>query len=80
MLSHYVREGVDELDQENLPTLLRLKYHDSITDAKAELGQPEEIGNTFVGFQMHLYEMLRKVVGLRRVDDRVLSAPPEPLK
>jgi hypothetical protein len=42
VLSHYVNVGVDELDQEKLTPLLRLKYHDSISDAVADLGRPEE--------------------------------------
>jgi type I restriction enzyme R subunit len=56
VLSHYVKEGVRELDQEKLTTLLRLKYHDSIADAVADLGKPEEIGKVFAGFQKYLYE------------------------
>ena len=55
VLSHYVSVGVDELDQAKLTPLLRLKYHDSITDAVADLGKPEEIGRVFVGFQKFLY-------------------------
>jgi type I restriction enzyme R subunit len=53
VLSHYVREGVEELDQEKLTPLLKLKYHDSIHDAVADLG--EDIGKSFVGFQKYLY-------------------------
>jgi type I restriction enzyme R subunit len=56
VLSHYVSVGVDELDQEKLTPLLRLKYHNSIADAVADLGKPEEIGKAFAGFQKHLYE------------------------
>jgi type I restriction enzyme R subunit len=56
VLSHYVKEGVQELDQEKLTPLLRLKYHDSIADATADLGRPEEIGRVFVGFQKYLYQ------------------------
>jgi type I restriction enzyme R subunit len=56
VLSHYVREGVQELDQEKLTPLLRLKYHDSIADAVADLGRPEEIGKVFAGFQKYLYQ------------------------
>ena len=55
-LSHYVSVGVGELDQEKLTPLLRLKYHDSITDAVADLGQPDEIGRAFAGFQKYLYQ------------------------
>ncbi len=55
VLSHYVIEGVGELDQSKLAPLLRLAYHDSIPDALADLGQPEEISKVFVGFQQYLY-------------------------
>ena len=55
VLSHYVAEGVDELDTDKLSPLLRLKYHDSISDALAALGKPEEINRAFVGFQKYLY-------------------------
>jgi type I restriction enzyme, R subunit len=50
VLSHYVKEGVQELDQEKLTPLLRLKYHDSISDAMADLGRPEEIGKVLRWF------------------------------
>jgi len=56
VLSHYVSVGVDELDQDKLTPLLRLKYHDSIADAVADLGRPEEIGKVFSGFQKYLYQ------------------------
>ena len=56
MLSHYVSVGVEELDQEKLTPLLRLKYHNSIADAVADLGRPEEIGKVFAGFQKYLYQ------------------------
>jgi type I restriction enzyme, R subunit len=55
VLSHYVSVGVEELDQEKLTPLLRLKYHDSIADAVADLGKPDEIGKVFAGFQKYLY-------------------------
>lgn len=48
--------GVEELDQEKLTPLLRLKYHDSIADAVADLGKPDEIGDLFTGFQKYLYQ------------------------
>jgi type I restriction enzyme, R subunit len=47
---------VDELDQEKLTPLLGLKYFDSISDAIADLGKPEEINKVFVGFQKYLYQ------------------------
>ena len=56
VLSHYVSVGVDELDQEKLTPLLRLKYRNSIADAVADLGRPEEISKTFTGFQKFLYQ------------------------
>jgi type I restriction enzyme R subunit len=55
VLSHYVSEGVEELDQNKLTPLLRLKYHNSIADAVADLGRPDEIGTVFAGFQKYLY-------------------------
>ena len=56
VLSHYVTVGVEELSKEKLTPLLRLKYHDSIADAVAELGRPDEIGRVFAGFQRYLYD------------------------
>ena len=56
VLAHYVNVGVDELDQEKLTPLLRLKYANSIADAIADLGAPEEISSVFVSFQKYLYE------------------------
>jgi type I restriction enzyme R subunit len=56
VLSHYVNVGVDELDQEKLTPLLRLKYHNSIADALSDLGPPEDIGKMFSGFQQYLYQ------------------------
>ena len=56
VLSHYVTIGVEELDQEKLTPLLRLKYHDSISDAIADLGgDPATIAQTFARFQQYLY-------------------------
>ena len=56
VLAHYVEVGVDELDQAKLTPLLKLKYHDSIADAVADLGRPDEIGKVFAGFQKYLYQ------------------------
>jgi type I restriction enzyme R subunit len=55
VLSQYVKVGVQELDQEKLAPLLRLKYN-AIADAVAVLGRPEEIGHVFSGFQKYLYQ------------------------
>jgi type I restriction enzyme R subunit len=56
VLAHYVGVGVDELDQDKLTPLLRLKYANSISDAVADLGRPEEISKVFVGFPKYLYQ------------------------
>ncbi len=56
VLSQYVKVGVDELDQEKLTPLLRLKYNNAIADAVADLGKPEEIGQVFSSFQKYLYD------------------------
>jgi type I restriction enzyme R subunit len=56
VLAHYVTIGVEELDQAKLTPLLKLKYHNSIADAVADLGMPEEIGQVFAGFQQYLYQ------------------------
>ena len=56
VLAHYVGVGVDELAQEKLTPLLRLKYFNSISDAIKDLGVPEEISKVFVGFQKYLYQ------------------------
>ena len=55
VLQHYVTVGVEELEQEKLTPLLKLKYHDSIADAVVDLGAPDQIGKAFAGFQQYLY-------------------------
>jgi type I restriction enzyme, R subunit len=59
VLSQYVKVGVEELAQDKLSPLLKLKYHDAIADAVADLGKPEEIGKFFAGFQKYLYQDAR---------------------
>jgi type I restriction enzyme R subunit len=59
VLGHYIALGVEELDQEKLTPLLRLKYKGSIADALKDLGRPEDIGQAFSGFQKFLYEPTR---------------------
>ena len=59
VLQHYVSTGVQELAQEKLAPLLRLRYQNSIADAVADLGRPEDIGQLFAGFQRYLYEAPR---------------------
>jgi type I restriction enzyme R subunit len=57
VLAHYVKEGVEELEQEKLTKLLRLRYGDSIPDAVADLGGDiDAIRNLFSGFQRYLYQ------------------------
>jgi type I restriction enzyme R subunit len=56
VLSHYVSVGVEELNQDKLKPLLLIKYHNSIQDAVADLGKPDEIGSVFAGFQKYLYQ------------------------
>ena len=54
VLSKYIETGVEELDQEKLPSLLTLKYK-AIEDAKEILGTVETIRNVFINFQKFLY-------------------------
>lgn len=56
VLSHYISVGVDELDQEKLAPLLRIRYQNSLADAKLDLGEPADIARMFSGFQRFLYE------------------------
>ena len=56
VLSQYVKEGVEELDLEKLSPLLKLRYHDALSDAVADLGSVDQIRNVFIGFQKYLYE------------------------
>jgi len=55
VLAQYVAQGVDELDQEKLSPLLKLKYKNALADAFAELGKPEQVRRVFVDFQKYLY-------------------------
>jgi type I restriction enzyme R subunit len=65
VLAQYVQQGVDELDQEKLSPLLKLRYQNAIADAFAELGRPEQVRQVFVGFQRHLYERRGAAAGYR---------------
>jgi type I restriction enzyme R subunit len=55
VLRKYVEIGVEELDQEKLPILLKNKYQ-SLEDALLELGEVEEISRVFIEFQKLLYQ------------------------
>jgi type I restriction enzyme R subunit len=56
VLGQYVAQGVEELDLEKLPALLRLKYRGAIADAIADLGPPDDIRRLFAEFQQFLYQ------------------------
>jgi type I restriction enzyme, R subunit len=55
VLAQYVSQGVDELAPEKLTPLLRLRYHNALADAAIDLGPPDQIRSTFLGFQRLLY-------------------------
>ena len=55
VLGKYIETGVEELDEEKLPSLLELKYQ-SISDAAEVLGDVKNIRNTFIEFQKYLYQ------------------------
>lgn len=54
VLGQYEEQGVSELDQAKLPSLLELKYN-STADAAKTLGGIPKIRDAFVGFQKYLY-------------------------
>ena len=54
VLSKYVETGIEELDQEKLPDLLKIKYF-AINDATELLGGVSKIRLTFIDFQKHLF-------------------------
>ena len=55
VLAQYTKVGVGELDGDKLAPLLLLKYK-ALGDATADLGEPAEIRDMFIGFQRYLYE------------------------
>ena len=54
VLSKYVEGGVEELDINRLSSLIELKYK-SLHDGQKVLGDADNIKNTFINFQKHLY-------------------------
>jgi type I restriction enzyme R subunit len=54
VLSNYIKDGVDELDDSKLGELITLKYKTN-TDAERALGDLREIRNIFINFQKYLY-------------------------
>ena len=57
VLGRYIETGLEVLDRELLPELLKLKY-EAIPDAIAILGSGEVIQQTFRDFQKYLYSAL----------------------
>ena len=57
MQSRYIETGVEVLDRELLPELLKLKY-EALEDAIEILGSDEVITKTFTEFQKYLYSAL----------------------
>ena len=53
VLSKYIEIGIEELDQEKLPSLLKIKYQ-AINDATQVLGGVDKIRQTFINFQNRL--------------------------
>ncbi|MER8481453.1 EcoAI/FtnUII family type I restriction enzme subunit R [Mesorhizobium sp. M1322] len=55
VLGQYVKQGVDELDQEKLPRLLELRYA-NVMEAAARLGGVPIVRNAFIDCQRGLFE------------------------
>lgn len=58
VLAQYIKQGVEELDQDKLSPLLKLRYKNALADAFADLGKPDQVRRVFVDFQKHLYSSL----------------------
>jgi len=54
VLSKYIETGIEELFEDKIPDLLKIKYF-AITDATQLLGGVDRIRATFIKFQKHLY-------------------------
>jgi len=59
ILSHYVDQGIEELNQAKIKSFIDLKYG-SIPDAVSSLGSVSEIRDLFFGFQKRLYSKLEE--------------------
>ena len=55
VLDRYVATGVEELDDERLPDLIKLKYK-ALKDGIAALGGVDAARQVFIGFQQSLYQ------------------------
>lgn len=54
VMGQYITQGVQELDQDKLARLLELRYQ-TLADATAQLGDPQNIRNAFINFQQNLF-------------------------
>ena len=54
VLNNYIEDGVYELDEKKLETILKAKYR-TLPDVQTQLGSISEIRTTFIDFQQHLY-------------------------
>ncbi len=54
VLSKYIEDGIEELEEGKLPALLKIKYQ-AIKDATEKLGGVAKIRKAFIEFQKHLY-------------------------
>lgn len=54
VLDRYMSTGVEELDADKLPDLMKLKYN-ALQDGLEALGGPDQARAAFVGFQKYLY-------------------------
>lgn len=54
VLANYIQVGVDEISEDKLSDLLKLKYH-ALRDAMQVLGNSETIRALFFDIQRHLY-------------------------
>jgi type I restriction enzyme R subunit len=55
VLDRYVATGVEELDADKLPDLIKLKY-EALQDGLETLGGAEKARETFIDFQKYLYQ------------------------
>jgi type I restriction enzyme R subunit len=55
VLDRYVATGVEELDDQRLPDLIKLKY-EALQDGVEALGGVDEAREAFIGFQKFLYQ------------------------
>ncbi|GIS23033.1 MAG: hypothetical protein CM15mP123_09350 [Gammaproteobacteria bacterium] len=62
VLNNYIKDGIDELDDRKLGTIITNKYESNI-DAERELGDLDTIRDVFVKFQKHLYfkKLVRRI-------------------